>query len=46
MAKIFCSALTCTLLLSGEPVNHFFFDEFMIASGEHPIFKAPESLAL
>lgn len=43
--KIF-SVLTCTLLLSGESVNHFFFNEFMIASEGHPIFKTLKSLAL
>lgn len=46
MAKRVCSVLTRTQLLSGDSVNHFFFDEFMIASGEHPNLKAPNSLAL
>lgn len=46
MAKRFCSVLTRTRLLSGDSVNHFFFDEFMIASGEHPDLKTPNSLAL
>lgn len=46
MANRFCSVLTRTRLLSGDSVNHFFFDEFMIVSGEHPDLKAPNSLAL